>query len=63
MTALLAHFIADDQGQDLIEYGLLGTFISLMGYVGADLLGTSLNGWYELMKDNVDKAQTASTIP
>ena len=37
---------ADEQGQDLIEYAFLATFVSLVAVAGATLLGTALNNWY-----------------
>jgi Flp pilus assembly pilin Flp len=46
---MLARFIRDDQGQDLIEYLLLGSFVSIGALLGATLLGTELNGWYSDM--------------
>lgn len=53
---LVARFITDDQGQDLIEYALLATFVSLLAIVGAGLLGTALNNWYGKVADNVNGA-------
>ena len=53
---LVARFLNDDQGQDLIEYALLATFVSLVAIVGAGLLGTALNNWYDKVADNVDAA-------
>jgi Flp pilus assembly pilin Flp len=49
-------FIQDEQGQDLIEYALLATFVSLLAIVGAGLLGTALNNWYSKVADNVNTA-------
>src|SRR5262245_16978364 len=46
---MFARFIRDDQGQDLIEYLLLGSFVSIGALLGATLLGTELNGWYSDM--------------
>ena len=43
---MLARFVRDDQGQDLIEYLLLGSFIAIVALVGATNLGTQLNTWY-----------------
>jgi Flp pilus assembly pilin Flp len=43
---MLSRFIRDDQGQDLIEYILLGSFIALVALSGATLLGSKINGWY-----------------
>jgi Flp pilus assembly pilin Flp len=44
----------DDQGQDLIEYALLATFVALVAIVGATALGTSLNNWYNAAATNVN---------
>ena len=54
MKALLVRFVRDDQGQDLIEYALLGTFVSLAAYVGATTLGSGLNNWYDGLGDEVN---------
>ena len=48
--------VSDEQGQDLIEYALLATFVSLLAIVGAGLLGTALNNWYGKVSDNVNNA-------
>ena len=53
---MLARFIRDDQGQDLIEYLLLGSFVSIGALLGATLLGTELNGWYSDMGSWVNSA-------
>ena len=42
---LIARFICDDRGQDIIEYALLGSFVSFGGYVGAQALGGSYDTW------------------
>jgi Flp pilus assembly pilin Flp len=43
---LMARLVGDEEGQDLIEYAMLATFVSLVAIVGAKLLGTALNNWY-----------------
>ena len=43
MHRLIARFIADQEGQDLIEYALLAGFISLVAIVAITLLGTGIN--------------------
>ena len=53
---MFARFIRDDQGQDLIEYLLLGSFVSIGALAGATLLGTELNGWFQGMGSWVEKA-------
>jgi pilus assembly protein Flp/PilA len=46
MKNFIARFVRDEQGQDLIEYALLGGFVSLVAVTGATLLGTALDTWY-----------------
>jgi Flp pilus assembly pilin Flp len=53
---LFTRLIRDEQGQDLIEYALLATFVSLLAIVGAGLLGTALNNWYDKVASNVNAA-------
>ena len=54
MKALLVRFLHEEEGQDLIEYALLATFVSLVAAVGANLLGTALNNWYGSVASNVE---------
>jgi pilus assembly protein Flp/PilA len=49
MKNLIARLVRDDQGQDLIEYVLIGTLVSIAVVVGATALGTNLNTWYNNM--------------
>ena len=51
MKNLIARLVRDDQGQDLIEYVLIGSFVSIGALVGAQALGTSLNTWYDSVSD------------
>ena len=46
MKTFIAHLVWDDQGQDLIEYVLIGSVVSIGALVGAQALGTNLNAWY-----------------
>ena len=57
---LVGRFVRDEQGQDLIEYALLATFVALMAIVGASALGTALNNWYGTVGDNVNTSASAS---
>jgi len=43
---MLSRLIRDDQGQDLIEYVLLGSFIAIVAIAGVSTLGTNINSWY-----------------
>jgi len=57
----VSRLIVDEQGQDLIEYALLATFVSLVAIVGATALGTALNNWYSKVASNVDTAATSAS--
>lgn len=46
MKALVLRLVRNDEGQDLIEYVLIGTLVSIAVVAGATALGGSLNGWY-----------------
>ena len=54
MQKLIAHLVWDDQGQDLIEYVLIGSFVSIGVLAAATGLGTSLSGWYDKVAAWVD---------
>ena len=53
---LFVRLVRDEQGQDLIEYALLATFVSLVAIVGATALGKALNNWYGQVAGNVNSA-------
>jgi Flp pilus assembly pilin Flp len=53
MKRVIARFVHEDSGQDLIEYALLATLIALVAGVGAASLGTNLNTWYNNMAGKV----------
>ena len=61
MKQLIAQFIRDEQGQDLIEYALLGSFVSFAAYTGAKLLGEGYSAWFTKMDTTVDAA--AGKVP
>jgi pilus assembly protein Flp/PilA len=46
MKNLLARFVRDDQGQDLIEYALLAGFISLVAVTAITNVGAGVNTVY-----------------
>jgi pilus assembly protein Flp/PilA len=56
MKNLIARFVRDEQGQDLIEYALLAGFISLAVVTAVTNVGTSLNTLYGTVQSQVDDA-------
>lgn len=63
MKELLARFIREEDGQDLIEYALLGSFVSLAAYSGAQVLAKAYNGWFSAVGGAVDGAAAATPKP
>ena len=60
MKNLIARFVRDEQGQDLIEYALLAGFISLAVVTAVTNVGTALDKLYDNVDSQVDSAATAS---
>ena len=60
LKTLALRLLRDEEGQDLIEYALLATFVSLVAIAGATLLGTALNNWYSSVSDRVDSAASGA---
>lgn len=52
--------VRDEEGQDLIEYALLATFVSLVAITGATALGSALNGWYNSVATRVNNAASTA---
>ena len=60
MMVCISRFLREEDGQDLIEYALLATFVSLLAIVGAGILGTALNNWYDALGSEIDGAATSA---
>ena len=63
MKNIIAKFIADEQGQDIIEYALLGSFVAFGAYTGATYLGTQYNEWMSAIGDEVSTAAGSIGTP
>jgi pilus assembly protein Flp/PilA len=46
MKGLLARFVREEEGQDLVEYALLVGFIGLVAVTGVTALGNAINTYY-----------------
>jgi len=56
MSRLIARLVRDEQGQDLIEYVLIGSFVSIGALAGAAARGGNLEAWYQKVAGWVTKA-------
>ena len=52
----IKNFINDEEGQDLVEYALLISFIALAATAALTLFGTSIGGYYGALGIKVDAA-------
>ena len=53
MKNLIVRLVREDKGQDLIEYALLASFLSVAAAAGATLAGAELNLWYVALQGKV----------
>jgi pilus assembly protein Flp/PilA len=61
MKKLLARFVREDEGQDLIEYALLAAFIALVAVVMIISVGTGVNLIYTQVNTQVSNAANNPT--
>jgi len=40
-------FIRDEEGQDVVEYGLLIATIAIVVLIGVGIFGTNINHWFQ----------------
>ena len=59
MKQSIVRFVRNDEGQDLIEYVLIGTLVSIAVVLGAGALGTNLNTWYDSLASWVTRRSNA----
>jgi len=57
---MLHSFLHDDDGQDLIEYGLLAGLISIVAFTAMALTGTSVNDLFVFIHNKVAAVAAAS---
>jgi pilus assembly protein Flp/PilA len=53
MKNLIARFVREEEGQDLVEYALLITFIALACIIGMQQLGTAINQKYQAISTSL----------
>jgi pilus assembly protein Flp/PilA len=60
MKNLMARFVREEEGQDIIEYALLAAFISISGYAILTSIGTQVNSVYSKVQGVTSQAAAAS---
>jgi pilus assembly protein Flp/PilA len=56
MKALFGRLVREDNGQDLIEYALLASFIALAAIVGITAVGTKLETFFNAVAAKIPAA-------
>jgi|tagenome__1003787_1003787.scaffolds.fasta_scaffold18854760_3 pilus assembly protein Flp/PilA len=56
MKNVLVRFVAEEAGQDLIEYALLAGLISIASILAITTLGTAISGHYTTVGNSVTAA-------
>lgn len=63
MKKLLLHFIAEDSGQDLIEYALLSAFVGIVGIVAWSNISPKIGFAYQTWDTNVQAISACTPDP
>ena len=53
-AAVIRALVADDDGQDLLEYALLTALVGLAGLAAFNAMGVSIFNWYTTSNSNVN---------
>ena len=61
MTSFLNRLVGETEGQDLIEYALLASFISLVAVVAIINLGTGVNAVWGNVDTQMDAAAAGAS--
>ena len=56
MKQLIARFVKEEEGQDLIEYALLAALISVLAFAMISTIGTGVNVIYSQVNTQVSTA-------
>jgi Flp pilus assembly pilin Flp len=53
---MFRRFLHEDKGQDMVEYGLLAAFISIVAIAALQLIGPLVKGIYEAIQGALEAA-------
>jgi pilus assembly protein Flp/PilA len=58
MRISLGHFLGDERGQDVVEYGLLIATIAIVVLVGVGIFGANINTWFSNLAGRITTVGT-----
>lgn len=54
----LSHFLFDEAGQDVVEYGLLIATIAIVVLIGVGFFGNQINAWFQNLAGKITTVGT-----
>jgi pilus assembly protein Flp/PilA len=54
----IGQFLGDEDGQDVVEYGLLIATIASVVLVGVGIFGTNINAWFQNLAGRITTVGT-----
>jgi pilus assembly protein Flp/PilA len=54
----LTHFLGDEAGQDVVEYGLLIATIAIVVLIGVGVFGSQINAWFQNLAGKITTVGT-----
>jgi pilus assembly protein Flp/PilA len=54
----LSQFIRDEEGQDVVEYGLLIATIAIVVLIGVGIFGNNINAWFQNLAGRITTVGT-----
>jgi pilus assembly protein Flp/PilA len=61
MKAMIKRLCYEEEGQDLVEYGLLVALVALVAVAGMSALGTAINAAFSSLANGLASATTSPT--
>ena len=58
IAELTQHFVRDDDGQDVVEYGLLIATIAIVVLVATAAFGTQISAWFDRLAGRITTTAT-----
>jgi pilus assembly protein Flp/PilA len=52
------HFLKDESGQDVVEYGLLIATIAIVVLIGIGIFGGAINNWFQNLAGRITTVGT-----
>jgi pilus assembly protein Flp/PilA len=54
----IAQFVRDEEGQDVVEYGLLIATIAIVVLIGVGIFGGNINAWFSGLAQRITTTGT-----